>query len=43
MYKKFITIILISICGIVNAQEFEPLELVQKVFTDKDFAKKTNG
>ncbi len=42
MCKKFITIILISICGIVNAQEFEPLELVQKVFADKNFAKKTN-
>lgn len=42
MRKKFIIIILISICGIVKAQEMEPLELVQKVFTDKDFAKKTN-
>jgi len=42
MDKKLITIILIAICGIVNAQEYEPLELVQKVFTDKNFAKKTN-
>ena len=42
MSKHLITIILIAICGIVNAQEFEPLELVQKVFTDKDFAKKTD-
>lgn len=42
MSKKLITIILIAICGTVNAQEFEPLELVQKVFTDKDFAKSTN-
>lgn len=42
MRKYLATLILIAICGIVNAQELEPLELVQKVFTDKDFAKRTH-
>lgn len=42
MRKFLVTLILITICGIVSAQEFEPLELVQKVFTNKKFAKKTN-
>ena len=42
MRKLLSTLILIAICGILNAQEFEPLELVQKVFTDKKFAKRTN-
>lgn len=42
MSKKLITLILIAICGIANAQEYKPLELVQKVFTDKKFAKRTN-
>jgi len=41
--RKFLsTLILLTIFGIVNAQELEPLELVQKVFTNKKFAKKTN-
>jgi len=42
MSKILTTLILITIYGIVNAQELEPLKLVEKVFTDKDFAKKTN-
>ena len=42
MNRLITTIFLILICGITKAQELEPLELVQKVFTDKDFAKKTN-
>ncbi len=42
MSKILITLILITTFGIVNAQELEPLELVQKVFTNKKFAKKTN-
>ena len=42
MRKLLPILILIAICGIVNAQEYEPLELVRKVFTDKNFAKKTN-
>ena len=42
MTKILATLILITICGIVSAQELEPLELVQKVFTDKKFAKRTN-
>jgi len=42
MSKTLTILILITICGIVNAQELEPLELVRKVFTDKDFANKTN-
>jgi hypothetical protein len=42
MRKFLATLILLTICGIVNAQILEPLELVQKVFTDKKFAKKTN-
>ena len=42
MSKTLTTLIIIVICGIGNAQQFEPLELVQKVFTDKDFAKRTN-
>ena len=42
MRKYLLTLFMIAICGIVSAQELEPLELVQKVFTDKKFAKNTN-
>ncbi|MGS2727142.1 hypothetical protein ACU8DI_11085 [Psychroserpens sp. BH13MA-6] len=44
MSKNLIALILIfmTTCGVVTAQASEPLELVQKVFTDKTFAKRTN-
>lgn len=42
MKSKTITLFLLLIIGITNAQEIEPLELVQKVFTDKEFAEKTD-
>jgi len=41
MNKLFTSLFLILICGILNAQEFQPLELVEKVFTDKKFSKRT--
>ncbi len=34
-------IFIVIICGSLNAQEIEPLELVKKVFTDTNFAKNT--
>lgn len=40
MSKLLTTLMLLTIFKIVNAQEFEPLELVQNVFTNKEFAKK---
>jgi len=39
--KKLLASIFLIICGIVNAQELQPLELVKKVFTDKQFAENT--
>ena len=42
MSRKLIIFIVIAFWGPLNAQEYEPLELVQKVFTDKNFAKRTN-
>ncbi|SEL53394.1 hypothetical protein SAMN04487910_2743 [Aquimarina amphilecti] len=42
MSRFLATLILLTFYGIGNAQEFEPLELVQKVFKDKKFARKTN-
>ena len=42
MNKLLTSLILILISGILNAQELQPLELVEKVFTDKKFAKKTS-
>ena len=39
MEKLFISLILILTSGIINGQELTPLELVEKVFTDKEFAK----
>lgn len=41
MNRVLTLLFLITTCGLSNAQELEPLELVQKVFTDKKFAKRT--
>lgn len=38
MNKLSISLILILIFGTLNAQKLTPLELVEKVFTDKTFA-----
>lgn len=43
MSKLLTTLILLTIFKIVNAQEFEPLELVQNVFTNKEFAKEISN
>ncbi len=42
MNKLLTSFFLILICGVLNAQELQPIELVEKVFTDKRFAKKTS-
>ncbi len=41
MKKIAIICLLLMVCGFVFAHDLEPLALVQKVFTDKEFAQKT--
>ena len=42
MNKVLTSFLLFLICGSLNAQELGPLDLVEKVFTDKKFAKRTS-
>jgi hypothetical protein len=42
MNKIFTLLFLIFISSVLNAQEMKPLELVKKVFTNKNYAKKTS-
>jgi len=42
MNELLTSLFLILFCGFLNAQELQPLKLVEKVFTDKKFVQKTS-